>query len=57
MDFKRGFEKLALSKDVLQRAAKAAEKRVELMPPGMRGYAHMKPIEQLNRFQKALAKK
>ena len=57
MSFTKGLKKLALSKSTIQRAAQAAEKKVGRMPPGMRNYAHMKPVEQFNRFQKALAKK
>ena len=53
---KDGMKKTALSKETLQRAAQAATKKVELMPPGMRGYA-VKPVKQMGRFTKALTKK
>jgi hypothetical protein len=49
--------KTALSREILQRATQAASKKVELIPPGMRGYAGVKPVQQLDRFQKALSGK
>lgn len=57
MSFIASFEKTALSKNLLTNAAKKAQEKIQLAPPGLRHFPHVKPVGQYRKFMAAADKK